>query len=125
MPECKARQHSDSMVCSCGNTWDVNDGDPPRCPGECQTPAPVERIRCPKVRMEGSGQTRLASAAEAATNVAVGYALAVLTQSLVFPLFGLHATTPEHMALALVFTVISLVRSYCLRRLFNGWGRRR
>lgn len=71
-------------------------------------------------------QTRLASAAEAATNVAVGYALAVLTQTLVFPVFDLHATTGEHMALALVFTIISLVRSYLLRRMFNTIsGRRR
>lgn len=28
---CKAIQHSDQMNCVCGNTWDVNDPNPPAC----------------------------------------------------------------------------------------------
>lgn len=28
---CKARQHSDQMVCPCGLAWDMNDPDPPEC----------------------------------------------------------------------------------------------
>ena len=29
---CKARQHSDQMVCdACGLCWDMNDPDPPEC----------------------------------------------------------------------------------------------
>jgi hypothetical protein len=59
------------------------------------------------------------SLAEALANVAVGYGIAVLTQMAVFPLFGFYATLLQNMALGLLFTVISLVRSYCLRRLFE------
>ena len=28
---CRARQHSDQMLCDCGLGWDVNDPDPPEC----------------------------------------------------------------------------------------------
>ena len=43
------------------------------------------------------------SVIEAASNVAVGYALAVVTQMLVFPWFGLRASLGENLALGLVF----------------------
>ena len=69
-------------------------------------------------------QTKLASATEAACNVAVGYAVAMLTQALVFPLFGFYASTAQHAGIALIFTLVSLVRSYALRRLFNWIGGR-
>ncbi len=39
-------------------------------------------------------QSRLMSLVEAVANVAVGYGVAVLTQMLVFPLFGLMTTVP-------------------------------
>lgn len=64
-------------------------------------------------------QSRHMSLIEAITNVAVGYALAVVTQMLVFPWFGLHASHGDNLALGLVFTAVSLIRSYALRRLFT------
>ena len=66
-------------------------------------------------------QTRRMSLVEAATNVAMGYALAVATQIVVFPWFGLQASLGENLALGGVFTGISLLRSYALRRLFEHW----
>jgi hypothetical protein len=60
------------------------------------------------------------SAVEAVTNVAVGFGVAVLTQAVVFPLFGIHATMGEHLAIGGVFTVVSVVRSYALRRFFEA-----
>lgn len=64
-------------------------------------------------------QSKRASLAEAVFNVAVGYGVAVTAQVLVFPLFGLHASLSQNMAIAGVFTGISIVRSYVLRRFFN------
>ncbi|WP_235866853.1 DUF7220 family protein [Salibaculum griseiflavum] len=55
---------------------------------------------------------------EAITNVAVGYLLAVITQILVFPWFGLKVELGEHMAIGVTFVAVSLARSYLLRRLF-------
>jgi hypothetical protein len=64
-------------------------------------------------------QSRLMSLVEAVTNVIVGYGLAVVTQIIVFPWFGLEAALGEHMAIGVAFVAVSLVRSYLLRRLFE------
>lgn len=69
-------------------------------------------------------QSRRMSLIEAITNVAVGYALAVVTQMLVFPWFGLHASIGDNLALGLVFTAVSLMRGYTLRRLFTRFERK-
>ena len=66
-------------------------------------------------------QSRRLSLIEAVTNVAVGYVLAVFTQILVFPWFGIHPSLGENLAIGSVFTGISLLRSYALRRLFERW----
>ena len=65
-------------------------------------------------------QSRWMSFVEAVTNIVVGYGLAVLTQIIVFPLFGLHASLGENFLLAALFTGISLIRSFAIRRAFNG-----
>lgn len=64
-------------------------------------------------------QSKAMSAVESIANVAIGYGVALLTQILVFPLFDIHATTQEHLAIGAIFTVVSLLRSYVLRRFFN------
>ncbi len=68
-------------------------------------------------------QSRCMSLIETITNVAVGYALAVVTQMLVFPWFGLNASLGDNLALGLVFTAFSLIRGYALRRLFTRLDR--
>lgn len=57
---------------------------------------------------------------ESLANIVVGYGVAVSTQIIVFPLFGLHASLGENLLIGGVFTTISLVRSYVLRRIFNA-----
>ena len=51
-------------------------------------------------------QSRWMSLVEAVTNVLVGYGVAVATQWAVFPLFGLHATLQENLAIGLIFTAV-------------------
>jgi hypothetical protein len=65
-------------------------------------------------------QTRAMSLVEAVANVVVGYGVAVAAQMIVFPWFGLQATLDQNLKIGLVFTFVSLVRSYFLRRLFNA-----
>jgi hypothetical protein len=65
-------------------------------------------------------QSRAVSLVEATANVVVGYGVAVLTQLLVFPLFGLHTTMAENLTIGAIFTVVSILRSYMLRRLFES-----
>ncbi len=64
-------------------------------------------------------QSRRMSLMEAITNVTVGYALAVATQIAVFPWFGLHPSIGENLTIGALFTGISLLRTYALRRLFE------
>ena len=65
-------------------------------------------------------QSRLMSLVESLANVLVGYGVAVVTQMLVFPLFGLAVTVTENLLIGLIFTVVSIVRSYALRRGFEA-----
>ena len=66
-------------------------------------------------------QSRRQSLIEAITNVMVGYALAVITQIVVFPWFGLQVSFGDNLAIGALFVMISLLRSYALRRLFERW----
>jgi hypothetical protein len=68
-------------------------------------------------------QSRTMSLVESIANVIVGYGVAVLTQILIFPVFGLHTTLAQNLKVGAVFTIVSLGRSYALRRLFERWRR--
>ena len=65
-------------------------------------------------------QSRLMSLVESLANVLVGYGVAVATQIAVFPLFGLAVTVTENLLIGLIFTAVSIVRSYSLRRGFEA-----
>ena len=65
-------------------------------------------------------QSRAMSLVEAIANVAVGYGVAVVTQVLIFPVFGLHTTLAQNLKMGAVFTIVSIVRSFGLRRLFEA-----
>ena len=65
-------------------------------------------------------QSHLMSLLEAMTNVVVGLLVAVTTQIMVFPILGLHASLGQNLKLALVFTGVSIARSYVLRRFFEA-----
>jgi hypothetical protein len=71
----------------------------------------------------GDRQSRLRSLFEAVTNVVVGFALAVATQIVVFPWFGIETGLSEHLAIWLAFVGVSLAWGYLLRRVFERWRR--
>jgi hypothetical protein len=57
---------------------------------------------------------------EAITNVGVGFLLAILTQWAVFPLMGLQVSVSDSIVIGAVFTAVSIVRTFTLRRLFEA-----
>jgi hypothetical protein len=57
---------------------------------------------------------------ESIANVAIGYGIAVTAQALIFPLFGIHVGLADNLRIGATFTVISILRSYALRRLFEA-----
>lgn len=65
-------------------------------------------------------QTRLGSFAEAWANIAVGFGINFTANMLVLPLFGFAITASKAFGIGVIFTVISLARSYVLRRWFNS-----
>lgn len=67
----------------------------------------------------GSGQSRLFSSFEAVMNIAVGYFVALGAQLVVFPIMNIHIPLHDNLIIGAIFTGVSLVRSYLLRRLFN------
>ena len=66
-------------------------------------------------------QSRLGSLLESIANIAVGYGVAVASQLLIFPLFGIHIPLSDNLLIGVWFTLISLARSYIIRRWFNGF----
>jgi len=65
-------------------------------------------------------QSRLMSLVESVANVIVGYGVAVVTQILIFPFFGLHTTLAQNLKMGAVFTIVSIARSFALRRVFEA-----
>jgi len=65
-------------------------------------------------------QTRMDSVLEALTNMAIGAGVALLAQVIWFPFLGKVFTLEENLATTAFFTVVSFIRSYSIRRVFNG-----
>jgi hypothetical protein len=67
-------------------------------------------------------QTRTGSIIEAVINVAVGYGVAVGAQVIVLPwILGVSIELEKNLLIGAIFTVISLARSYILRRVFTHY----
>lgn len=65
------------------------------------------------------GQSAWVSFVEAVLNILIGCSIALATQIIIFPWFGIHISFSDDLWITAIFTVVSLVRSYFLRRLFN------
>lgn len=65
-------------------------------------------------------QSRTMSLAEALSNVLVGFAFALVVQIAIFPMFGISISAADNVLIATIFTLISLIRSFTLRRLFEA-----
>ena len=67
------------------------------------------------------GQSRRHSFIEAMTNISVGFFIAWMATMYVMPAFGYDINYTKAFGITMVFTVISIVRQYILRRVFNHW----
>ena len=64
-------------------------------------------------------QSKLQSLWESFINILIGYLVALASQLLVFPLFDINIPFTDNLLIGLYFTIISLARSYIIRRYFN------
>lgn len=67
------------------------------------------------------GQSRLASFTESMINILVGFWINFLANIWVLPLFDCHITVAQNFQIGAIYTVISIIRSYGLRRGFNWY----
>jgi hypothetical protein len=58
-------------------------------------------------------QSRKGSAVEACINMLVGLIVSMIANAIVFPRFGFHPSLLDNMGITLIYTAISLIRSYC------------
>lgn len=68
----------------------------------------------------GEMQSKFASLIESIANIAVGAIVALISQLAIFPLFDIHIPMSSNFGIMAWFTAISVVRSYVVRRYFNG-----
>jgi hypothetical protein len=65
-------------------------------------------------------QTKLSSLIEAVVSTAIGFIVSMLTlQLIVNPLWGLQLSVLDNFGITCLFTAISVVRQYVMRRYFN------
>lgn len=65
-------------------------------------------------------QTRLGSFIEAWVNVLIGFGINFAANLVILPMFGFTSLTlKNNLYIGLLYTVISVIRSYAVRRWFN------
>jgi hypothetical protein len=64
-------------------------------------------------------QTKKQSLIEAFVNILIGYTVAILSQIVIFPWFGIHIALKDDLIIGLYFTAISIIRTYAVRRYYN------
>ena len=69
-------------------------------------------------------QTKRQSLIETLTSVFVGWLIGVILNLTVLPLFDYNITVVDGLLVSLIFTVISVVRGYVIRRFFNSKERK-
>jgi hypothetical protein len=65
-------------------------------------------------------QSKKHSALESVTNVVVGLVVSILTQMILFPALNIPVTFNQNLVITFVFFVLSFVRGYIIRRIFNN-----
>ncbi|MGZ5551298.1 MAG: DUF7220 family protein [Nitrososphaeraceae archaeon] len=66
-----------------------------------------------------TGQTKLHSFIECIINVAIGYVFALGAQLIIFPYYNINIPFQQNLAICGWFTLVSIIRSYIIRRWFN------
>ena len=65
-------------------------------------------------------QSKRESLIETLTNVGIGWFISFIANMLVLPLFGYNINLTDGVLISIIFTIISIVRGYVVRRWFNS-----
>lgn len=80
---------------------------------------PIQRGKITPLNSATKGQSKSGSATESLFNILFGFWIAVLAQIIIFPWFDIDVNMQQNIFISMLFTVVSFVRSYALRRVFN------
>ena len=64
-------------------------------------------------------QSKVGSLIETMTNIVIGFIISFLLNATLLPALGYNVTFSENLFIVIAFTVVSMIRSYILRRFFN------
>jgi membrane protein implicated in regulation of membrane protease activity len=64
-------------------------------------------------------QSKLESLTEAIINTFIGFVIAFISQLIFFPIVGVDVTLGQNFLLTVLFTLVSIIRTYVVRRYFN------
>lgn len=67
------------------------------------------------------GQSRIASFVESSVNILIGFWINFFANLWILPLFGFHVTMSQNFQIGAIYTVISIIRSYVIRRVSNQY----
>jgi hypothetical protein len=65
-------------------------------------------------------QTRVGSLIEAGINVLIGFAINMAANFVILPLVGFEITLQQNLFIGVLYTLVSVARSYIVRRWFNA-----
>ena len=65
-------------------------------------------------------QSKKQSLIETLTSVFVGWLIGVILNLTILPLFDYNITVVDSLWVSLIFTVVSVIRGYVIRRFFNS-----
>ena len=65
-------------------------------------------------------QTKLESLIESIINIIIGIGVSLISQIVIFPIFDINVPFTTSLWISAWFTIISLIRSYIIRRWFNA-----
>lgn len=66
-------------------------------------------------------QSRLGSFVESMVNILIGFIINLIANFLILPLIGFHITLSQNLYIGFLYTIISVIRSYAIRRWFNSY----
>lgn len=69
-------------------------------------------------------QSKRESMIETLTNVGIGWFVSFIANMLVLPLFDYNINLTDGVLISIIFTIISIVRGYLIRRFFNSKERK-
>ena len=64
-------------------------------------------------------QNKAQSLIETLTNVSIGYVISFIANMTVLPMFGYDINLTDGFWISIIFTIISVIRGYVVRRWFN------